>query len=84
MDQKHLTDHRLPVTDVTYVIRGGRSLPVCWKRVCVVQWIRIAIDVFLTFGYVVSKATVVLALETGRYYLRICIYLLMFALMINV
>jgi hypothetical protein len=59
MDQKQLTD-------VTYVIRGGRSLPVSWKRVCIKQWIRIAIDLFLNFGYVVSKVTVVLALETGR------------------
>jgi hypothetical protein len=84
MDQKQLTDHRSSVTDVTYVIRGGRSLTVCWKRICFIQWIRIAIDVFLNFGYVVSKVTVVLALETGMYYLRICIYLLKFALMINV
>jgi len=77
MDQKQLTD-------VTYVIRGGRCLPVYWKRCSVVQRIRIAVDLFLNFGYVVSKVTVVLALETGRYDLRICIYLLKFALMINV
>jgi hypothetical protein len=77
MDQKQLTD-------VTYVIRGGRSLPVYWKRGCGVQWVRITVDLFLNFGYVVSKVTVVLALKTGRYDLRICIYLFKFAPMINV
>lgn len=70
------------MTDVTYVIRGGRSLPFCWKRFSIVQWIKIAIGLFLNLRYV--TVTVVLALETGRYDLRICIYLLKFALMINV
>jgi len=42
MDQKQLTD-------VTYVLRDGRSLLVNWKRVCVIQWIRISMGPFPKF-----------------------------------
>jgi hypothetical protein len=53
MDQKELTQ-------VTCVIHGGRSLPVYWKRGCVKPGIRIVIDLYVNFGYLVSKATVCL------------------------
>jgi hypothetical protein len=64
MDQKQFTD-------VTYAIRGVRSLSVSWRSGCDTDWIRIAIDLAPNFGYVVSEVTVVLARALGRYDLGI-------------
>jgi len=76
------TDYLLSETADRCYIRNPWWSSRLLEKFGVVQWIRIAIDLFLNFGYV--TVTVVLALETGRCDLRICIYLLKFALMINV